>query len=74
MIPELSVLDEISVKLEELRDTDPEIEMLQVEIDTFMGELVSAREEIQAISDDLQAEVGISQTTVDEFKDELPIQ
>lgn len=74
IIPDIAVLDEISVKLEELRDTDPEVASLQAEIDSFRDELVSARSEMQAISEDLQAEAGTLQETVDEFRAGLPIQ
>ena len=73
LIPDLAVLEDLSVKLEELRDTDPEIAELQAEIDALRGELVSARDEIMVISDELEAELGTIRTTVDEFTEGLPI-
>lgn len=72
MIPDLAVLDELSTKLEELRDTDPELEALQVEVDALRGELIGVRAEMQAISDNLESEVGTVKATVDEFTAGLP--
>lgn len=73
LIPDLAVLDELSVKLAEMRDTDPEAEALQAEVDALRAELVAAREEIQAITDELDAEIGAVKTTVDNFTAGLPI-
>ena len=73
LIPDLMVLEDLSVKLEELRDTDPEIAELQVKIDALREELVSARDEIMVISDELEAELSTIQTTVDDFTEGLPV-
>ena len=73
LIPDLVVLEDLSVKLEELRDTDPEIAELQANIDALHGELVSARDEIMVISDELEAELSTIQTTVDDFTEGLPV-
>lgn len=73
MIPDLAVLDELSLKLAELRDTDPELEALQAEVDALRNELVGVREEMQAISDNLGSEIGTMKATVDEFTAGLPI-
>jgi|GEM_PF-2476564 len=51
LIPELYVLDDVSAKLTELRETDPDIIGLQEELDALRAELVSARSEILEISD-----------------------
>jgi chromosome segregation ATPase len=73
VVPDLTVLDRLSVKLEELRDTDTELESLQAEVDALRNELVDARAEIQAVSDNLESEIGAVKTTVDEFTAGLPI-
>ncbi len=73
LIPDLAVLDELSLKLEELRDTDPELEALQAEVDALRDELVSVRSQMETISDDLQAEVSTVKATVDQFTEGLPI-
>jgi len=73
LIPALTTLDNVSAKLEELRDTDPEIAALQAELDELRGELTVARDEIQAISDNLNAEIGAIRDTINSFIDGLPI-
>jgi len=73
LIPALTTLDNVSAKLEELRDTDPEIAALQAELDELRGELAFARDEIQAISDNLNAEIGTIRDTINSFIDGLPI-
>ncbi len=73
LIPDLAVLEDLSLKLEELRDTDPEIAELQAQVDALRAELVSARDEIMVISDELEAELSTIQTTVDDFTEGLPV-
>ena len=73
LIPELSALDDVSLKLEELRETDPDIIGLQAEIDALRYELVEARLEIQSISDNINGEIGEVRTSIDTFRDGLPI-
>lgn len=73
LIPDLAVLDDLSLKLSELRDTDPEAARLQEELDGLRGELVSARARIQEVSDEIRAEVGAMKSTVDQFTEGLPI-
>ena len=73
LIPDLAALDNVSAKLEELRDTDPEMAELQAEIDALRGELVSAREQITSITDEIDAEVSTIRTTVDQFTEGLPV-
>lgn len=73
LIPELSVLEEVSVKLEELKETDPDVIGLQAEIDALRAELVDARSEIQMISDNINGEIGEVKTSIDTFRDGLPI-
>ena len=69
----LAVLDDLSVKLEELRDTDPEMEALQAEVDALRNELVEARAQITAVTDEIDAEVSTIRATVDQFTEGLPI-
>jgi len=73
LIPDLGVLDELSVKLDELRDTDPEIAELQARVDALRGELVTAREQIQSVTDELDSQVNTIRTTVNDFTAGLPI-
>ena len=72
MIPDLTVLDDLSMKLEELRDTDPELEALQVEVDALRNELVRVRSEMQVISDNLDSEIGVVKDKMDVFTAGLP--
>ena len=73
LIPELSALEEVSAKLEEIRETDPDVIGLQSEIDALRAELVDARSEIQTISDTINGEIGEVKASIDAFLDGLPI-
>ncbi len=73
LIPELSALEEVSAKLEEIRETDPDVIGLQAEIDALRAELVDARSEIQTISDTINGEIGEVKASIDTFLDGLPI-
>ncbi|MCD4774777.1 MAG: hypothetical protein K8S15_01855 [Candidatus Aegiribacteria sp.] len=73
LIPELSALDDVSAKLEELRDTDPDVIGLQEQIDSLRGELLVARSEIEEISDAITGDVEEVRSSLDTFIDGLPI-
>lgn len=73
MIPDLAVLDELSLKLEELRDTNPEFEALQVRLDVLRDDLSGVKAEMDAITDNLDSEIGTVKATMDEFTEGLPI-
>ena len=73
MIPDLAVLDEVSLKLEELRDTNPEFEALQVRLDVLREDLSGVKAEMDAITDNLDSEIGAVRATMDDFTEGLPI-
>lgn len=73
LIPELSALDDVSAKLEELRDTDPDVAGLQEQIDSLRGELLVARSEIEEISGAITGDVEEVRSSLDTFIDGLPI-
>lgn len=73
LIPELSALDDVSAKLEELRDTDPDAIGLQEQIDSLRGELLVARSEIEEISDVITGDVEEVRSSLDTFMEGLPI-
>lgn len=73
LIPDLAVLDELSMKLEELRDTDPELASLQAEVDALRDQLVDARAQITAVTDEIDSEISTIKATVDEFTAGLPV-
>ena len=73
LIPELSTLDDVSAKLEELRETDPDIIGLQERIDSLRAELEAARSEIEDISDVITGKVQSVRSTIDSFLDGLPV-
>ena len=72
LIPELIVLDDLSEKLTELRETDPDIIGLQEDLDALRVELVSARSEIMEISDGITEPVTEVRESLDAFMDGLP--
>ena len=72
LIPELIVLDDLSAKLTELQETDPDIIGLQEDLDALRAELVSARSEIMEISDGITAPVTEVRESLDAFMDGLP--
>ncbi len=73
LIPELSALDDVSAKLEELRETDPDVIGLQERIDALRGELEVARDEIEAVTGGITDDVQQMRTSIDTFVDGLPI-
>jgi hypothetical protein len=73
LIPELSALDEVSAKLEELRDTDPDIIGLQEQIDDLRAELLVARDEIEAVTSVITDDVQEMRSSIDTFVEGLPI-
>ncbi|MCK5117712.1 MAG: hypothetical protein KAR44_14040 [Candidatus Aegiribacteria sp.] len=72
LIPELIVLDDLSEKLTELRETDPDIIGLQEDLDALRAELVSARSEIMEISESITEPVAEVRASLDSFMDGLP--
>lgn len=72
LIPELMVLDDLSAKLTELQETDPDIIGLQEDLDALRAELVSARSEILEISEGITAPITEVRTSLDAFMDGLP--
>ncbi len=72
LIPELIVLDDLSEKLTEMRETDPDIIGLQEDLDALRAELVSARSEIMEISDGITEPVEEVRASLDSFMDGLP--
>ena len=72
LIPELIVLDDLSAKLTELQETDPDIIGLQEDLDALRAELVSARSEIMEISDGITEPVAEVRASLDSFMDGLP--
>ena len=72
LIPELVVLEDLSAKLTELRETDPDIIGLQEDLDALRIELVSARSEIMEISDGINEPVAEVRASLDAFMDGLP--
>ncbi|MEN8208647.1 MAG: hypothetical protein ABFR50_05270 [Candidatus Fermentibacteria bacterium] len=72
LIPDLAILDDLSLKLTELRETDPDVIGLQEELDALRAELVSARSEIQEISDSITEPVAEVRESIDSFMDGLP--
>lgn len=73
LIPELSALEEVSAKLEELKETDPDIIGLQERIDALRADLVVARDEIEAVTGGITDDVEDMRTSIDTFVDGLPI-
>ena len=73
LIPELSTLNEVSAKLEELRETDPDIIGLQERIDSLRSELEVARSKIEEISDVINGKIQSVRSSIDTFLDGLPI-
>lgn len=73
LIPELSALEDVSLKLEELRETDPEIAGLQAEIDALRGELLGARAQIEEISLRINSDIGAVTSSLNTFVEGLPI-
>ena len=72
LIPELIVLDDLSEKLTELRETDPDIIGLQEDLDALRADLVSARSEIMEISDGITEPVAEVRASLDSFMEGLP--
>lgn len=72
LIPELSTLDDLSAKLEELRETDPDIVGLQEELDALRTELFSAREEIVQITGTMTEEIQEVRSSIGVFVEGLP--
>lgn len=73
MIPDLAVLDELSLKLEELRETDADFEALQLRLDALRDDLSGVKAEMDAITDNLDSEIETVKATMDEFTEGLPI-
>ncbi len=73
MIPDLAVLDELSLKLEELRETDADVESLQLRLDALRDDLSGVKAEMDAITDNLDSEIETVKATMDEFTEGLPI-
>lgn len=73
LIPELSALDEVSAKLDELAETDPDVLELQVRVDELRAELVSARSEIESLTGGITEDVETVRTSLDSFVQGLPI-
>jgi len=72
LIPELTALEDVSAKLEELRETDPDVVGLQEELDALRGELVTARAELEEISDVLTEDVEELHSSLQTFREGLP--
>lgn len=73
LIPELSALGEVSAKLEEIRETDPDILGLQEELDALRSELVVARSEILEISGAITADIEEVRSSITTFREGLPL-
>ncbi|OPL18446.1 MAG: hypothetical protein AVO35_03710 [Candidatus Aegiribacteria sp. MLS_C] len=73
LIPELSALDDVSAKLDELAETDPDVLELQARVDGLRGELESARAEIETLTGGITEDVETVRTTLDTFVQGLPI-
>ena len=72
LIPEIAILDDVSAKLTELRETDPDVIGLQEELDILRAKLVSARNEVQEMSDSITEPVEEVRASIDSFMDGLP--
>ncbi len=72
LIPELYILDDVSAKLTEMRETDPDVIGLQEELDALRAELVAARSEILEISNGITEPIQEVRTSLDTFLDGLP--
>jgi len=74
LIPELTVLDDVSTKLGELSESEvPGVTELRAEIDLLRAELTDARAEITALTDTIDGEMTEVKTSIDSFMDGLPI-
>ncbi|MCD4702570.1 MAG: hypothetical protein K8S24_12010 [Candidatus Aegiribacteria sp.] len=73
LIPDIAALDEVSAKLTELRETDPDVIGLQEELDALRGELVDARSEMAEISSAVTGDIQEVRSSLNAFMDGLPI-
>ncbi|MCK4806822.1 MAG: hypothetical protein KAT09_04205 [Candidatus Aegiribacteria sp.] len=73
LIPDLAALDEVSAKLQEMRETDPDVIGLQEELDALRGELVVARSDILEISNVITGDIQEVRSSLNTFMDGLPI-
>ena len=73
LIPELATLDEVSAKLEELRETDPDVIGLQENLDALRAELTEAREELVEVQSLLTDDINEVNESLDTFMEGLPI-
>ena len=73
LIPELATLDEVSAKLEELRETDPDVIGLQEDLDALRAELTEAREELVEVQSLLTDDINEVNESLDTFMEGLPI-
>lgn len=73
LIPELSTLDDVSAKLEEIRETDPDVIGLQEELDALRVELLFARSEIEEISGVITGDVEEVRSSLNSFMEGLPV-
>lgn len=72
LIPELAALEEVSVKLEELKETDPDVIGLQEELDELRVELEAARGEIEAVTSVITDDVEQMRSSLNAFTEGLP--
>ncbi|MFO8183584.1 MAG: hypothetical protein R6U39_05365 [Candidatus Aegiribacteria sp.] len=72
LIPELAALEDVSAKLEEMRETDPDVIGLQEELDQLRAELEAARGEIEAVTSVITDDVEQMRSSLDAFTEGLP--
>lgn len=72
LIPELAALEEVSLKLEEMRETDPDVIGLQEELDALRAELEVARDEIEAVTSVITDDVQQVRSSLNAFTEGLP--
>jgi len=73
LLPELSALEDVAAKLEEIRETDPDIIGLQERVESLRTELLIAKSEIEEVSDLINGEIEEVRSSIDSFMDGLPI-
>lgn len=73
LIPDLAALDDVSAKLQEMRETDPDVIGLQEELDALRGELVVSRSEILEISNVITGDIQEVRSSLNAFMDGLPL-
>lgn len=72
LIPELAALEEASLKLDEIRETDPDVIGLQEELDGLRAELEAAREEIESVTSVITDDVEQMRSSLNAFTEGLP--